>query len=65
MEKYLLKSSILVNLQTAIILHFGHSTLVGQRPIKSLSSVCPSIHLPLSFFKIGSLVSSDIVHDDS
>ena len=40
---------------------FGRSMLVRQRPMKLLSSVCPS----LSFLKIGSLVFSDIVHDDS
>ena len=45
--------------------HVGRSTLVGQRPMKSLSSVCPSVHPSLSFLKIGSLVLSDIVHDDS
>ena len=39
----------------------GRSTLVGQHPMKSLSSVCP----PLIFLKIGSLVFSDIVHNDS
>ena len=41
--------------------YIGLSALVGQRPMKSLSSVCPS----LSFLKIGSLVFSDNVHDDS
>ena len=44
-------------------------TLVGQRPVKSLSfvclSVCLSFRLSLSFLKIGSLVFSGIVHDDS
>ena len=39
----------------------GRSTLVGQRPRKSLLSVCPS----LIFLKIGSLVFSDNVHHDS
>ena len=39
----------------------GHSTLVGQHPVKSLSSVRRS----LRFLNIGSLVFSDIVHDDS
>ena len=47
----------------------GRSTLVGQRPMKSLSSVCvsvrPSIRPAISFLKIGSLVFSDIVRDDS
>ena len=51
----------------------GRSTLVGQRPMKSLSSVCPSVPLSvpqsvppsLSFLKIGSLVFAEIVHDDS
>ena len=42
---------------------FGRSTLVGQRPMKSLSSVCSST-CP-SVLKIGSWVFSDIVHDDS
>ena len=43
--------------------------LVGQRPMKSFSSVCPSvrpsIHPSLSFLKIELLAFSDIVHDDS
>ena len=51
----------------------GRSTLVGQRLMKSLSPVCPSVcpsvrssvHLSLNFLKIGSLVFSDIIHDDS
>ena len=44
---------------------FGLSKLVRQRPVKSLSSVGPSVHPSLSFLKIESLVFSDIVHDDS
>ena len=42
-----------------------------QRPMESLSSISlrlsvrPSVRLSLSFFKIGSLVFSDIVHYDS
>ena len=55
------------------IFNFGRSTLAGQRPMKSLSSVgpsvCPSVRLSvrpsLSFLKIGSLVFSNIVHDNS
>ena len=43
----------------------GRSTLVGQRPMKSLSSVYQSVRLPLSFLKIRSLVFPDTVHDDS
>ena len=47
----------------------ARSTLVEQRPMKSLSSVCvsvrPSIRPAISFLKIGSLVFSDIVRDDS
>ena len=43
----------------------GCSTLVGQRPMKSHSSVCLSVCPSLSFVKIGSLVFSDIVHDDN
>ena len=51
----------------------GRPTLVGQGPMKSLSSVCPSVCLSvrssirpsLDFLKIGSLVFSDILHDDS
>ena len=49
----------------------GRSTLVGQRPMKSLSSiclclpVCPTVRPFLSFLKMVSLVSSDIVHDNS
>ena len=47
-------------------LYFGCSTLVRQRPMKSLMSSLPalSIHSSLSFLKIGSLIFSDIVHDD-
>ena len=48
---------------------FGCSMLVGQHPIKSLSSVSPSVCLSvcpsLSFLLIGSLDFSDIVHYDS
>ena len=53
------------------ILNFiGHSTLVGQRPMKPISSirpsVCPSSLRPsLNFFKMRSLAFSDIVYDDS
>ena len=43
--------------------------LVGQRPMKSLSSVClsvcPSDRPSLTFLRIGSLVFSDKVHDYS
>ena len=48
---------------------FGRSTLLGQRSMILLSfvllSVCLSVRPSLSFLKIGSLVSSDIVHDGS
>ena len=44
---------------------FGRSTLVGQDPMKPLSSFCLFAHLSLSFLKIGSLVFSGIVHDNS
>ena len=47
----------------------GRSTSVGQRPMKCLSSVCPSVrpsvHPSVNFLKIGSLVFSDTLHDDS
>ena len=47
----------------------GRSTFAGQRPMKSLLSVYLSVRLSvrpsLNFFKMGSLVFSDIVHDDS
>ena len=47
----------------------GRSTLVRQCPMKSLSSVRLSVRLlvclSLNFLKIGSLVFSYIVHDDS
>ena len=47
-------------------LFFVHiSALVGERPMKSLLSVCRSVRLSPSFLKIGSLVFSDIVHDGS
>ena len=45
--------------------HFRCSTLVVQRPMKSLSSVCPSVRPSLSLLKIGSLIFSDIACDDS
>ena len=52
-----------------VTLYIGRSTLVGHRPMKSLLSVCPSVYSSvrplLSFLKIGSLVFSDIIHDDS
>ena len=54
-----------VKMYTFPILIFRCSTLVGQRPIKSLLFVCPSVRLSLSFLKFGSLVFSDIAHDDS
>ena len=38
--------------------------LVGQRPMKCNHS-CPSVRPSLSFLKIGLLVFSDIVHDNS
>ena len=56
---------------------FGCSTLVRQRPMKSLTSVCLSIRLSIcpsvrpsfrpsvSFLKIESLAFCDIIHDDS
>ena len=37
-------------------LFIGHSTLVRQRPMKSLSSVCSSVRPSLNFIKIGALV---------
>ena len=55
--------------QFLISMNFGLSTLVGQRPMKSLLSVCLSICLSvrpsLSFLKFGSLAFSDNVYDDS
>ena len=50
-------------------LFFGCWTLVWQHPMKSLSSLCPSVclfvHPSLNFLNIGSLVFSNIVHDNS
>ena len=50
-------------------IYFGRLRLVGQCPMKSLSSVylslCLTVRLSLNFLKIGSLVFSDVVHDDS
>ena len=47
----------------------GRLTSVGQRPIKLFLSVClsvhPSVSPSLNFLKIGSLVFSDILLDDS
>ena len=54
----------LTHFQPSVV--FGRSTLVGYyvRLFVRLS-VCPSVRASLSFLKIGSLVFSDIVHDDS
>ena len=52
--------------RTRCFIYFiGRSTLVGQRPMKSLSSVCPSVRPSLNFPKIISLAFSDILRDDS
>ena len=70
MRNYLLRCFSFASL-LGKIKECGRSTLGGQRPMKSPSSVCPSVSLSvsvlpsLSFLKIGSLVFSDIVHDDS
>ena len=48
----------------SIAMSFGRSTLVVQRPMKSLSSVCPSVCPSLTFLKIGALVFCDTVHGD-
>ena len=50
----------LTHFQPSVV--FGRSTLVGYYV---RLSVCPSVRASLSFLKIGSLVFSDIVHDDS
>ena len=50
----------------------GFSALVEQHPMKSLSSVfppvcpavCPSVWPSLNFLTIGSLIFSDIIHDN-
>ena len=47
------------------VMDVGRLTVVGQRPMKSLASVCLSVRPSRDFLKIGSLVFSDIVHDDS
>ena len=51
------------------IVFFRRSTLVGQRPMKSHSSLClsarPSACPSLSFLETRSLVFSDVVYDDS
>ena len=57
-------------MKVVLLVNFvGCSTLIGQRPMKSLlsicPSVCPSVCPSLSFLKIGSLVFSNSVHDDS
>ena len=44
-----------------ICVFIGRSMFVGQRPMKSLTSVRLSLH----FLKTGSLVFSDIVQDDT
>ena len=44
--------------------YFGRSTIVGQRPLKSLSSVCLPVQPSLTFLEIGSLVFHDNVHND-
>ena len=48
-----------------ICVFIGRSTFVGQRPMKSLTSVRMSVRLSLNFLKTGSLVFSDIVQDDT
>ena len=40
---------VLVFIIIIIIIIIGRSTLVGQRPMKSLSSVCPAVHPSLNF----------------
>ena len=49
--------------------HYSWKLDVGQRPLKSLSSDCSTVRLsirpPQNFLKIGSLVFSDVVRDDS
>ena len=49
--------------------YIGRSTIVGQRPLKSLLSaclsICPSVCPSLNFLKTRPLVFSDIVHGDS
>ena len=61
-----LRESTPVYLELTLI---GRSTFVEQRPMKSLSSICPSVRpsfrLWLNFPKIGSLDFSEIVCDDS
>ena len=47
-----------------IICWYVRLTLVGRRPMKSLS-VCLPIHPSRNFFKIRSLVFTEIIHDDS
>ena len=45
---------------------FLDARLVGQRPMKPLLSICPSVCSSVkSFLKIGSLVFSDILYDAS
>ena len=44
--------------------HFGRPILVGQHPYE-ITLVRLSVRLLLTFLKIGSIVFSDIVHDDS
>ena len=60
---------IIMVMVTFCYIYVGRSTLVGQRPMKSLSSVClsicPSLRPLLSYLKIRLLVFSDILHDNS
>ena len=65
---FFINGILLINLKP-LWKHVRGSTLIGQSPIKSLSSFCLSVHLSvrpsLNFLKIGSSAFSDIVHDDS
>ena len=65
----LTKSLYICKFSATEFFYSGRSTIVGQRPLKSLSSaclsICPSVCPSLNFRKTGPLVFSDIVHGDS
>ena len=52
--------NVVIFIQTIV---FGRLKFVGQRPLKSLSSVCQSARQSVT--KFSDIVSSDIAHDDS
>ena len=65
---FFINGILLINLKP-LWKHVRGSTLIGQSPMKPISSFCLSVRLfvrpSLNSLKIGSSAFSDIVHDDS